>query len=206
MILRQLWDSLDQMLARRGYFISGNCPHTPGTSHLLSSRRCQLMPARKLCAVNTRARRRFIDENALLKECWKTGKLQGRLSVEHEPAITPKLLKLAQSNKGRASLPTYGICDHRGRMDYGRYGDCEYQSLLALAIACRTVYSPACLRGLQSAQCTIDNFSDLALVAGSDQRVAVWVNCSQPDWAVIHVPDKYSLWPCFLFRQFGKGP
>src|SRR6202453_4010488 len=32
------WDSLDQMLARMD-FVSINCPHTPGTFHLLSARR-----------------------------------------------------------------------------------------------------------------------------------------------------------------------
>src|SRR6202163_2425224 len=36
------WDSLDQMLARMD-IISINCPHTPGTYHLLSARRLKLM-------------------------------------------------------------------------------------------------------------------------------------------------------------------
>ena len=37
------WESLDQMLARMD-IISVNCPHTPGTFHLLSARRLALLP------------------------------------------------------------------------------------------------------------------------------------------------------------------
>ena len=37
------WESLDQMLARMDV-VSLNCPHTPGTYHLLSARRLKLMP------------------------------------------------------------------------------------------------------------------------------------------------------------------
>ena len=56
------WDSLDQMLARMD-FVSINCPHTPGTFHLLSARRLKhLRPDAIL--INT-ARGEVVDENAL---------------------------------------------------------------------------------------------------------------------------------------------
>jgi glyoxylate reductase len=56
------WDSLDQMLARMDV-ISVNCPHTPGTFHLLSARRLKLMQPHAIL-VNT-ARGEIIDESAL---------------------------------------------------------------------------------------------------------------------------------------------
>jgi glyoxylate reductase len=36
------WESLDQMLTRVD-IVSVNCPHTPGTYHLLSARRLRLL-------------------------------------------------------------------------------------------------------------------------------------------------------------------
>lgn len=86
------WESLDQMLSRMDV-ISLNCPHTPATYHLLSSRRLQLLkPSAYL--VNT-SRGEVIDEGALAK-LLESGKLAGAgLDVfEHEPAINPKLRKL----------------------------------------------------------------------------------------------------------------
>src|ERR1700693_5597867 len=56
------WESLDQMLARMDV-ISVNCPHTPGTYHLLSARRLKLMKP-DAYIVNT-ARGEVIDEDAL---------------------------------------------------------------------------------------------------------------------------------------------
>src|ERR1700738_2067326 len=58
------WESLDQMLARMD-IISINCPHTPATYHLLSSRRLKLLKA-EAYVVNT-ARGEVTDENALAR-------------------------------------------------------------------------------------------------------------------------------------------
>ena len=86
------WESLDQMLARMD-IVSVNCPHTPATYHLLSARRLKLMKAEAII-VNT-ARGEVIDEGALARMLEK-GELAGAgLDVfEHEPAVSPKLLKL----------------------------------------------------------------------------------------------------------------
>ena len=86
------WDSLDQMLARMD-IISVNCPHTPGTYHLLSARRLKLM-RREAILVNT-SRGEVIDERALAGML-ERGDLAGAgLDVyENEPAVNPKLLRL----------------------------------------------------------------------------------------------------------------
>ena len=86
------WDSLDQMLARMD-IVSVNCPHTPGTYHLLSARRLKLLQPHAIL-VNT-ARGEIIDE-ASLAAMLRAGELAGAgLDVfEHEPTINPKLLGL----------------------------------------------------------------------------------------------------------------
>ncbi len=110
------WESLDQMLARMD-IISVNCPSTPATFHLLSARRLALLqPSAYL--VNT-ARGDIIDEDALVKML-ETGKLAGAgLDVfQHEPAMNPKLVKLA--SKGRVViLPHMGSATIEGRVDMG---------------------------------------------------------------------------------------
>ncbi|TWG66009.1 MULTISPECIES: D-glycerate dehydrogenase [unclassified Aminobacter] len=110
------WESLDQMLARMD-IISVNCPSTPATFHLLSARRLALMqPSAYL--VNT-ARGDIIDEDALIKML-ETGKLAGAgLDVfEHEPAVKPKLVKLAAKGKV-VILPHMGSATIEGRIDMG---------------------------------------------------------------------------------------
>jgi glyoxylate reductase len=110
------WESLDQMLARMD-IISVNCPSTPATFHLLSARRLALMqPSAYL--VNT-ARGDIIDEDALIKML-QDGKLAGAgLDVfEHEPAVSPKLLKLAAKGKV-VILPHMGSATIEGRIDMG---------------------------------------------------------------------------------------
>jgi glyoxylate reductase len=110
------WESLDQMLARMD-IISVNCPSTPATFHLLSARRLALMqPTAYL--VNT-ARGDIIDETALVK-LLQEGKIAGAgLDVfEHEPAVNPKLLKLAAKNKV-VLLPHMGSATIEGRIDMG---------------------------------------------------------------------------------------
>ncbi len=110
------WESLDQMLARMD-IISVNCPSTPATFHLLSARRLALMQP-SAYIVNT-ARGGIIDEDALIKLVAE-GRLAGAgLDVfEHEPAINPKLLKLA--DKGRiVLLPHMASATIEGRIEQG---------------------------------------------------------------------------------------
>src|SRR5665213_587715 len=110
------WESLDQMLARMD-IVSVNCPHTPATYHLLSARRLkQLRPEAYI--VNT-SRGEVIDEAALIKMV-AAGELAGAgLDVfEHEPAVNPKLLKLAKAGKV-VLLPHMGSATIEGRVDMG---------------------------------------------------------------------------------------
>jgi glyoxylate reductase len=107
------WDSLDQMLAHMD-IISVNCPHTPATFHLLSSRRLKLLKPTAY-VVNT-ARGEVIDENALARMI-EAGEIGGAgLDVfENEPAINPKLLK----NHKVVVLPHLGSATLEGRLDMG---------------------------------------------------------------------------------------
>lgn len=110
------WDSLDQMLARMD-IVSINCPHTPATYHLLSARRLKLMKPDAIL-VNT-ARGEIVDETALARML-EAGELSGAgLDVfEHEPAVNPRLLKLARQHKV-VVLPHMGSATHEGRADMG---------------------------------------------------------------------------------------
>ncbi len=110
------WDSLDQMLARMD-IVSVNCPHTPATYHLLSGRRLKLLK-RDAVLVNT-ARGEIIDETALIKML-EAGELAGAgLDVfEHEPAISPRMLKLAKQHK-IVVLPHMGSATVEGRIEMG---------------------------------------------------------------------------------------
>ena len=110
------WDSLDQMLARMD-IISVNCPHTPATFHILSKRRLALMRPEAFI-VNT-ARGEIIDEDALIK-CLESGALAGAaLDVfEHEPAVDPKLIKLARAGKV-VLLPHMSSATEEGRIEMG---------------------------------------------------------------------------------------
>jgi len=107
------WESLDQMLARMD-ILSINCPHTPATYHLLSSRRLQLL-RKEAILVNT-SRGEVVDEIALTKSL-QTGQLAGAgLDVfEHEPAINPKLMALDNV----VLLPHMGSATIEGRIDMG---------------------------------------------------------------------------------------
>jgi glyoxylate reductase len=110
------WESLDQMLARMD-IISVNCPHTPATYHLLSARRLKLLRP-EAYVVNT-ARGEVIDENALARMI-EAGELAGAgLDVfEHEPAVSPKLVRLARAGKV-VLLPHMGSATIEGRIDMG---------------------------------------------------------------------------------------
>jgi glyoxylate reductase len=110
------WESLDQMLARMD-IVSVNCPHTPATYHLLSARRLKLLK-RDAYVVNT-ARGEVIDEGALARML-EAGELAGAaLDVfENEPAVNPKLVRLARQNKV-VLLPHLGSATLEGRVDMG---------------------------------------------------------------------------------------
>ena len=110
------WESLDQMLARMD-IVSVNCPHTPATYHLLSARRLKLIN-KDAFIVNT-ARGEIIDEVALTRMI-EAGDLAGAgLDVfEHEPAVNPRLIKLAKAGKV-VLLPHMGSATVEGRIDMG---------------------------------------------------------------------------------------
>jgi len=107
------WESLDQMLARMD-IISVNCPHTPATYHLLSSRRLHLLQKHAFI-VNT-ARGEVIDEEALIKML-ANGKIAGAgLDVyENEPHINEKFLDL----NNVTLIPHLGSATLEGRLDMG---------------------------------------------------------------------------------------
>ncbi len=107
------WESLDQMLTRVDS-VSINCPHTPGTYHLLSARRLKLLKP-SAYIVNT-ARGEVIDENELARLI-EAGAIAGAgLDVfEHEPAVNPKIL-----NSDRVvALPHMSSATIEGRIDMG---------------------------------------------------------------------------------------
>lgn len=110
------WESLDQMIARMD-IVSVNCPHTPATYHLLSARRLKLLKP-DAYIVNT-ARGEVIDENALIR-LLEAGEIGGAgLDVfEHEPAVSPKLVRLAKQGKV-VLLPHMGSATLEGRIDMG---------------------------------------------------------------------------------------
>jgi glyoxylate reductase len=110
------WESLDQMLARMD-IVSINCPHTPATYHLLSARRLKLLHP-DAYVVNT-ARGEVIDENALTRMI-EAGELGGAgLDVfEHEPAVNPRLVRLARNGKV-VLLPHLGSATLEGRAEMG---------------------------------------------------------------------------------------
>ncbi len=110
------WESPDQMLNRMD-IVSVNCPHTPATYHLLSARRLKLLRP-EAYVVNT-SRGEVIDENALARLI-EAGDIAGAgLDVfEHEPAVNPKLVKLAKAGKVLL-LPHMGSATVEGRVDMG---------------------------------------------------------------------------------------
>src|ERR1700743_3545967 len=110
------WESLDQMLARMD-IISVNCPHTPATFHLLSARRLKLI--RKDAYIVNTARGEVVDEETLTKLI-ETGEIGGAgLDVfEHEPAVSPKLVRLAKAGKVTL-LPHMGSATIEGRVEMG---------------------------------------------------------------------------------------
>jgi glyoxylate reductase len=110
------WESLDQMLARVD-IVSVNCPHTPATYHLLSARRLKLLKPEAI-VVNT-ARGEVIDENALARLIESGDISAAGLDVfEQEPAVSPRLVKLARQGKV-VLLPHMGSATFESRVDMG---------------------------------------------------------------------------------------
>jgi glyoxylate reductase len=110
------WESLDQMIARMD-IISVNCPHTPATYHLLSARRLKLI--RPDAYIVNIARGEVIDEDALSRLIADGGIAGAGLDVfEHEPAVNPKLVRLARAGKV-VLLPHMGSATIEGRIDMG---------------------------------------------------------------------------------------
>ncbi len=107
------WESLDQMLARVDV-LSINCPYTPATYHLLSSRSLKLLRP-EAYVVNT-ARGEIIDENALLRML-EAGELAGAgLDVfENEPNVNPRFLNLSNV----VLMPHMGSATLESRVDMG---------------------------------------------------------------------------------------
>jgi glyoxylate reductase len=110
------FESLDQMLSRVD-IVSVNCPQTPATFHLLSARRLKHLHSGAII-VNT-ARGEIIDQNALIRML-EAGELAGAgLDVfEHAPAVSPKLLGLAEAGKVTL-LPHMSSATIEGRIDMG---------------------------------------------------------------------------------------
>jgi len=110
------WDDLDRMLAAMD-IVCVHCPSTPATFHLLSAQRLAMLQP-TACVINT-ARGEIIDEMALA-DLLEQGKLAGAgLDVfEKEPAINPRLLKLAQMGKV-VLLPHMGSATVESRIEMG---------------------------------------------------------------------------------------
>ncbi|PCH47477.1 MAG: D-glycerate dehydrogenase [Hyphomicrobiales bacterium] len=110
------YESLDQLMAHMD-IISVNCPSTPATFHLLAKRRLALM--KPGAYIVNAARGEVIAEEALITAL-ETGKLAGAaLDVfEHEPAVSPKLVKLAKEHK-IVMLPHMGSATVEGRNEMG---------------------------------------------------------------------------------------
>jgi glyoxylate reductase len=107
------WESLDQMLAHSD-IVSVNCPHTPGTYHLLSARRLRLLQPHAI-VVNI-ARGEVIDETALA-QMLAEGRLAGAgLDVfQYEPQINPTFLALPNV----VLLPHMGSATVEARVEMG---------------------------------------------------------------------------------------
>src|SRR3546814_2894878 len=111
------WESLDQMLAHMD-IVSVNCPRTPATYHLLSARRLALLRPHAVL-VNT-SRGEVVDETAMARML-EQGKLAGAGLdvVEHEPSISPKLLRLDNV----VHLPHMGSATNESRIETGEKGN-----------------------------------------------------------------------------------
>ena len=117
------WDSLDQMLARMD-IVSLNCPHTPGTYHLLSARRLKVMPSHAIL-INT-ARGGVVDEAALASQL-----AQGQPGRRRPGRVRERALggpAPAEDAQRRAAAPSR-LGDGGGARRDGRQGHHQHQGL-----------------------------------------------------------------------------
>ena len=107
------WESLDAMLTRIDV-LSINCPHSPGTFHLLNARRLKLMKP-DAYIVNT-SRGEVVDGNALTRML-RAGEIAGAgLDVyEDGSATNPRLRELDNV----VLLPHMGSATFEGRVEMG---------------------------------------------------------------------------------------
>jgi glyoxylate reductase len=107
------WPTLEAMLERVD-IVSLNCPETAETRHMINAERLRLMPAHAYL-INA-ARGALVDEEALVAAL-SMGAIAGAgLDVfEHEPAVSPKLLKLPNV----VLLPHMGSATFEGRQAMG---------------------------------------------------------------------------------------
>ena len=107
------WPTLDAMLERVD-IVSLNCPETPETRHMIDAERLRLMPAHAYL-INV-ARGTLVDEEALVAALSTGGIAGAGLDVfEHEPAVSPRLLKLPNV----VLLPHMGSATFEGRQAMG---------------------------------------------------------------------------------------
>jgi len=107
---------LDQLL-READFISLHSPLNKETRHQIGARELRLM--KKTAYIVNTARGPIIDEAALVRALTKKQIAGAGLDVfEHEPAVNPKLLKLARAGKVIV-LPHMGSATIEGRIDMG---------------------------------------------------------------------------------------
>ena len=107
------WSSLDQMLSNMD-IISINCPHTPATYHLLSSRRLKLIK-NDAYIVNT-SRGEVLDQETLIRLLEEKKIMGAGLDVfEREPLIDERLLKL----NNVFLLPHMSSATLEGRIEMG---------------------------------------------------------------------------------------
>ncbi len=107
------WPTLEAMLERVD-IVSLNCPETPETRHMINAGRLRLMPAHSYL-INV-ARGMLVDEEALVAALSTGGIAGAGLDVfEHEPAVSPSLLKLPNV----VLLPHMGSATFEGRQAMG---------------------------------------------------------------------------------------
>jgi glyoxylate reductase len=176
------WESLDQMLARVD-IVSVNCPSTPATftcSRPAGWRCCSRPPIWSIRRAAT-----YIDEAALIKSL-REGKLAGAgLDVfENEPAVNPKLIKLA--NEGKVVLlPHMSSATIEGRIDMGD----------KVIINIRTFIDghrpPNRVLPGQFRFCNADRTACLRI--SSDLRISIEVGLKKPGWQFSAVFDEAPL-------------
>jgi len=107
------WPTLDAMLERVD-IVSLNCPETAETRHMINAERLRLMPPHAYL-INV-SRGALVEEEALVSALSTGGIAGAGLDVfEHEPAVSPRLLKLPNV----VLLPHLGSATFEGRQAMG---------------------------------------------------------------------------------------